>query len=293
MTQPLPPYVLGRVTGAEPVTPLMRRITLEADDWCGAVPVAPDQQVKLFFARDGGVPEVPGAPEDGSGVAGWYARYLAVPEDVRPWMRSYTVRHLDPDEGVMVIDFVLHGGGHGAAGDPGGGHGPASHWAESAGLGDVVGVLGPAIATYRTPSGEPVRLLVGDETALPAIGAIVEQLPAGTRAVVVAEVAGPAEEQVWGSEAEQELHWVHRGTGLSLPEAVRTLALPDEPVFAWVAGEASDVRAVRRHLVGERGLAKQSVSFTGYWRRDMTQDDAPTEQDMADAAEQMAAAGQG
>ncbi|BBG04985.1 MULTISPECIES: siderophore-interacting protein [Pseudonocardia] len=160
MTQPLPPYVLGRVAGVEPLTPLMRRITLESDDWRGATSIAPDQQVKLFLARDGGIPEIPGAPEDGSGVAGWYARYLAVPEERRPWMRSYTVRSLDPDGGRMVIDFVLHGldDGHAPAG-------PASRWAAGAAVGDVVGVLGPAVAGYRTPSGQPVRLLVGDETA--------------------------------------------------------------------------------------------------------------------------------
>ncbi|MDN5914978.1 MAG: siderophore-interacting protein [Pseudonocardia sp.] len=280
MTQPLPPYVLGRVAGVEPVTPLMRRITLEADDLRAAVPIAPDQQVKIFLARDGGVPEIPGAPDDGSGVAGWFARYLAVPEEIRPWMRSYTVRALDTATGRMVIDFVLHEDDQHA--------GPASRWAARAALGDVVGVLGPAVATYRTPSGEPVRLLVGDETALPAIGATVEQLPAGTRAVVVAEVTGPGEEQQWSSAAEVSVHWVHRtGDGDALPAAVRAAELPEGAVFAWVAGEAAAVRAVRRHLVSERGLDKRGVSFTGYWRRDLTQDDAPTEQDMADAVEQM------
>lgn len=81
------------------------------------------------------------------------------------------------------------------------------------------------------------------------------------------------------------------------PAPVRTVQLPDGTsgavgaVFAWVAGEASAVRAVRRHLVGERGLDKRAVSFTGYWRRDMTQDEAPTEQDVADAVEQMEVSG--
>lgn len=303
MTQPLPPYVLGRVVQVERPTPRLRRITCESEGWRGARSIAPDQQVKLFFARDGGVPEIPGAPEDGSGVAGWYARYLAVPEERRPWMRSYTVRALDPGRGRMVIDFVLHGdGGHGVDGhghgdsEPGdSGHGdgaaPASRWAARAAVGDVVGVLGPAVAGYRAPSGQPVRLFAGDETALPAIAASLEALPAGVRAVVVVEVADAAEEQVLTSDAELTVHWVHRPG--SLLDAVRAVQLPgavegaEGAVFAWVAGEASAVRAVRRHLVGERGLDKRAVSFTGYWRRDMTQDEAPTEQDIADAAEQM------
>ncbi|ALL75267.1 hypothetical protein AD006_08080 [Pseudonocardia sp. EC080610-09] len=284
MTQPLPPYVLGRVTGVEPLTPRMRRITLSADDWLGAREVAPDQQVKLFLARDGGVPEIPGAPEDGSGVAGWYARYLAVPEERRPWMRSYTVRTLDPEHGRMVIDFVLHDDGtHGPHGTDDAGL--ASRWAARAAIGDVVGVLGPAVAGYRTPSEQPVRLFAGDETALPAIAASLEALPAGVRAVAVVEVAGPAEEQRLDSPAELAVHWVHRPS--SLLDAVRAAELPDGEVFAWVAGEASSVRAVRRHLVGDRGLDKRAVAFTGYWRRDLTQDDAPTAQDVADANEQM------
>lgn len=295
MTQPLPPYVLGRVAGVEPLTPHMRRITLESDDWLGAESIAPDQQVKLFFARDGEVPEIPAAPEDGSGVAGWYARYLAVPEERRPWMRSYTVRALDPEAGRMMIDFVLHGdGSHSVGSRSAGSHGdgshgddsgPASRWAARAALGDVVGVLGPAAAGYRAPSGQPVRLLVGDETALPAIGAILQALPADVRAVAVVEVAGAAEEQELTSPAEVAVHWVHRPD--PLVDAVRAVELPDGEVFAWVAGEASAVRAVRRQLIGERGLDKRVVAFTGYWRRDMTQDDAPTEQDIADATAQM------
>lgn len=286
MTQPLPPYVLGRVAGVEPLSPRMRRITLESDDWCDVRSIAPDQQVKVFLARDGGVPEIPGAPEDGSGVAGWYARYLAVPDERRPWMRSYTVRALDPDAGRMVVDFVLHADGahgeHGAHADAG----PASRWAARAALGDVVGVLGPAVAGYRAPSGQPVRLLAGDETALPAIGAILETLPAGVRAVAVVEVESPAEEQELHSPAGVAVHWVHRPA--TLLDAVRAVELPVGEVFAWVAGEASAVRAVRRHLVGERGLDKRAVAFTGYWRRDLTQDAAPTEDDIADATEQMA-----
>jgi hypothetical protein len=58
-------------------------------------------------------------------------------------------------------------------------------------------------------------------------------------------------------------------------------------VAAWLAGEASTVRALRRHLVGDRGFAKSDIEFTGYWRRKLTQDDAPTPEDLADAAEKL------
>ncbi|MEV0778957.1 SIP domain-containing protein [Streptomyces sp. NPDC050428] len=70
--------------------------------------------------------------------------------------------------------------------------------------------------------------------------------------------------------------------------AVRGAAFPAGSVFARLGGEASTVRALRRHLVGERGLDRRSVHFTGYWRRTLTQDDAPTESDLAEARERLA-----
>jgi NADPH-dependent ferric siderophore reductase len=86
------------------------------------------------------------------------------------------------------------------------------------------------------------------------------------------------------------VHWLHRdgaGHGSKLVEAVRTAKLPAGSVEAWLAGEASMVRALRRHLVGERGWPKSVIEFTGYWRRSLTQDDAPTPEDLADAAEKL------
>lgn len=66
--------------------------------------------------------------------------------------------------------------------------------------------------------------------------------------------------------------------------------LPPGEVFAWLAGEAGAVRDLRRHLVGDRGVPKRSIDFAGYWRLSLTQDDAPTEADMAEARERLAEA---
>jgi NADPH-dependent ferric siderophore reductase len=104
--------------------------------------------------------------------------------------------------------------------------------------------------------------------------------------VVFLEVPDAAEEQPLPG----EVHWLHRDGaphGVKLLEAVRGAKLGDGSVAAWLAGEAGMVRAVRRHLVGERGLAKGDIEFTGYWRRRLTQDDAPTPEDLADAAEKL------
>jgi NADPH-dependent ferric siderophore reductase len=86
------------------------------------------------------------------------------------------------------------------------------------------------------------------------------------------------------------VHWLHRGTrppggSTQLLDVVRTAELPDGPAYAWVAGEASAVRAVRRHLVGERAVARRAVAFAGYWRLQLSQDDAPTAEEVAEQDE--------
>ncbi|MDX3382201.1 siderophore-interacting protein [Streptomyces niveiscabiei] len=267
------------VVSVQDLTPGMRRVTFGGDGLAGFVPIAPDQQLKLFFARDGGPVELPEPPRDGADVTRWYQGYLAIPEHRRPWMRTYTVRRHLPGQRRIEVDFVLHG----AERD----RGPASRWATVAAPVDTVGMYGPAATHHRTPAPGAVRLLVGDETALPAIGALVEDLAPGERALVYAQVAGSAEEQRWESPGEVEIHWLHRDRAPLLPDAIRAARLPADPLFAWIAGEASAVRAIRRHLVDERGLDRAAVAFAGYWRRNLTQDDALTQDDLTDRADAM------
>ncbi|RFU84388.1 siderophore-interacting protein [Streptomyces triticagri] len=272
-----------RVVGAAYLTPRMRRITFEGAGLRDFTSVAPDQQVKLFFAKGDQPLRVPPAPEDGD-IARWYRDYLAVPDAERPWMRSYTVRRHLAERRQIEIDFVLHGADGGA--------GPASKWAAAAKPGDMTWMYGPASARPWGERRESWRLFVGDETALPAIGAFVESLAPGERALVYAEVADAAEEQRWRTAGDAEVCWVHRGgdpagQGSALLEAVRRAELPAGDGQAWVAGEASLVRSVRRHLVNDRGMDRSAVAFTGYWRLHLTQDDDLTEEDAADRAEAM------
>ncbi|MFJ3595965.1 siderophore-interacting protein [Streptomyces sp. NPDC090126] len=269
-----------RVVDVERVTPGTARIGFTADELPGLLEDRPDQQMKLCLPRDG-QPE-PRLPECGSddpyGMR-WYEAYLAIPEAERPWMRSFTVRSYDRRRNVMTVDFVLHGAG-----------GPASRWGAAARVGDVLGMVGPS-SLYARPLPEARRmLLAGDETALPAVATVLEALPAGTGAVVYAEVADAAEERELPPAAGgAEVRWVHRDRGSSLVDAVRGAGADLDGVdAAWVAGEASAVRALRRHLVEDRELPKSSVEFSGYWRRALTQDDAPTEEDLAWAAERAA-----
>ncbi|MHA6628014.1 siderophore-interacting protein [Pseudonocardia sichuanensis] len=279
---------LLEVRRTERVTPHMARVTL-GGDLHGYAPLAPDQQVKLFFPRPGhDATEVPAPPVNGDGAAermSWYQAYLAIPEERRPWMRTYSVRHHRLEEGEIDVDFVLH--------DHGDDTGPASRWAAGAAAGDVIALVGPAPSHFRTPGAHDWTLLAGDESALPAIGALLEAMPAGQRAEVFVEVADAGEEQPLPTAARACVRWLHRGdvaAGHSdlLVEAVRAADLPSGPVYAWVAGEASAVRAVRRHLVGERGVAKKQIAFAGYWRLHLTQDAAPTPEEESEAAELLA-----
>lgn len=112
-------------------------------------------------------------------------------------------------------------------------------------------------------------LLTADETALPAVAGILAWLPPGSHARVWIEVPHAEDLRPLPTGAEAEITWLIRDgepTGLVLP-AVRAAEPPDGTPYAWVAGEAGAVRALRRHLVGERGFDRRAVEFTGYWRQ--------------------------
>jgi NADPH-dependent ferric siderophore reductase len=277
-----------QVTNVTRVTPHMARITFGGGDLADFTYDEPDQQVKLYFPKPGqAVPRLPEQNADGDFMR-WYEAFTAIPEHERPWMRSYTIRAHHPRNITIDIDFVLHGDA-----------GPATRWAQSAKPGDTLGMFGPSSNFARPiPIGASIGafdwlLLAGDETALPAIGTLIESLPAGARAVAYIEVSDAAEEQRFDTRGEVTVHWVHRGKILArrsdvLVEAVRGAKFPSGSVFAWLAGESGAVRALRRHLVNERGVEKRSIDFAGYWRPKLTQDDAPTEEDVTDAQELMA-----
>ncbi|MFB9686343.1 siderophore-interacting protein [Amycolatopsis plumensis] len=259
-------YHRARVSAIRPVTPHMVRVTFAADSFRDVPAGAPDQYVKVFFPLRG--QDAPVLPETGSDVMSWYRTYLAMPDDVRPPMRTYTVRAHRPQAAEIDVDFVLHGD-----------TGPASAWASRAARGDRVTFTGP-YGLYAPPDGCAWQLLVGDETALPAIGAIIEQLPPGARASVFVELADRAERQAFETRGAVEIHWVLRGTrprGEALLESLRAAAFPGGTPYAWVSGEAGVVKAVRRHLVREREVDKRLICFTGYWRLGMSEEAAGRE----------------
>ncbi|MFC9251276.1 siderophore-interacting protein [Amycolatopsis thailandensis] len=258
-------YIEAKVTGVRRLTPHMSRVTFSG---ASLVDQAPDQYLKVFFPQPGQSEPVLPAPLSGDEVYSWYRTYLAMPDDVRPPMRTYTVRALRPSVQEVDIDFVLHGD-----------EGPASAWASGASEGDKVAFLGPH-GLYDVPEGTNWQLLIGDETAIPAIGAIVEALPAGTRALVYVEIGDREDRQVFETQGTVELHWVVRGSqpiGEAVLDAVRKAELPGGTAYAWISGEANMVKLARRHLVRERGIDKRAICFTGYWRQGMSEEAAGRE----------------
>ena len=183
----------------------------------------------------------------------------------RPAMRSYTVRRHDPERHEIDIDFVLHEA-----------DGPAARWAAHANPGDDLIVVGPSPA-YTPDPAIGRQIFVGDETALPAIDAMLRTLPASAHAEVLIEVADEAERQPLACPADPRIDWLFRdGRPAGVPDhllaAVRALDLPEpgspeaHDIAVWAAGERAVMTQVRQHLVTERGLGRAVVRSTVYWR---------------------------
>ncbi|MFI7427510.1 siderophore-interacting protein [Micromonospora sp. NPDC049836] len=182
------------------------------------------------------------------------------PAEQWPRLRAYTVRAWDAAAGELTVDVVYHGD-----------EGLAGPWAAGLRPGDRVLFVGPGGAYAPDPAAD-WHLLVGDESALPAIAAALERLPAGAPARVFVEVDGAADELPLASPGAVELRWLHRAgrpVGQALVAAVRALDFPPGAVHAFVHGEASVVKELRRLLRIERGLPREALSISGYWRRGM------------------------
>ncbi|HYI54302.1 MAG TPA: siderophore-interacting protein [Microlunatus sp.] len=245
-------YYRADVRDVVALTPNMIRMVFGGDDLRRFVSSGdPDERLVVVLPRAGErEAPVPVRQDDGS---------LDYPAEDEPEMRSYTVRRVDSATGEMVIDFVRHEGG------------AAAGWAIQARAGDVV-YLSPANGWYKPPADATWQLLMADMTALPALGRILEELPAQQRAVVLAEVTGPSDTQRIESLAEVTCTWLHgsgNGHGPSrLLAALQEMELPEGPGYIWFAGEAAESREVRKYVRRELGWPTERFTIIGYWRVD-------------------------
>lgn len=233
------------------LTPAMLRITLAGDDLQGFISASFDDHVKVFVpSATGEMPVLPTIGPKGPVFA----------DDVpRPVARDYTPRRYDPVAQELDIDFVLH---H---------QGPATDWATQARAGDYLGIAGPR-GSFVIPREFEWHLLLGDETAIPAIGRRLEELPAGTQAIVLIKVRSADAKVEFDTACTLTISWViddaHSGTDTNAFElAVRGLTLPAGEGYVWAAGEYTDIKQIRQYLVDERGVDKTRVRAASYWRK--------------------------
>src|SRR4051794_23652905 len=189
VTAPAYRFFRTRVLRSVRLSPSFVRLTLGGPELTGFGAAGDDQRIKFVLPRDGQPFE-----ELLSCGPSWYAEYCALPDERRPFLRTYTVRAYRPDPAELDVDVVLHGldDGH---------PGPAAAWAAAALPGDALVVLGPDrpgsgrawAAEWAPPASARTLLLAGDETAAPAIASIVEALPSGRRAIALLEVPVPGD----------------------------------------------------------------------------------------------------
>jgi NADPH-dependent ferric siderophore reductase len=244
------------VTGTEWVTPVVRRIHFRSDDLSAfAESRFTDRYVKLVFPKPGVVyPD----PLDVRALRG------TIPPEDMPEVRTYTALFPDVEAGTLSIDFVVHGD-----------EGVAGPWAEQAVPGDPLMVNGPGGAYSPNPDAD-WHLLVGDESALPAIIAALEALEADAVGRVVLLLDKPGDEPELRMPAGVTMHYTYRETdagGDQLVDAVRALDWPEGRVHAFVHGEAEETMlGLRPLLLKEKGLTREQVSISGYWRRGRTEE---------------------
>jgi len=288
-----------RVAAARRMCPSFLRVTLAGEDLDLFGRDGLDQRVKIVFPlADGTLCDIddPATVEAGT----WYERWRALPDARRNPVRTYTVRRVRPERRELDIDLVVHGG-----------TGPAARWLEAVRPGDEVIVVGPDARSIHSHVGidfhpGPARrlLLAGDETAAPAISAILEALPADRAAQAFIEVPDPEDRFALDLPPTAEVAWLPRrgaAVGSRLVPAVTAWAAaeaallraaaapapepfvdvdvdtdllweapaepPDEAFYAWLAGEAGVIKDLRRLLVRGHGVDRSRVAFMGYWRQ--------------------------
>ncbi|KVC74573.1 siderophore-interacting protein [Burkholderia ubonensis] len=244
-------FRLLQVVGVHAVTPHLLRVTLSGPDLADFESASFDDHVKVFLPPPGAErPALPSLGPDGP----------VFPDgEPKPVARDFTPRRFDRTKCELDLEFVLN--------HPG----PASQWAAQARVGQWLGIGGPR-GSFVVPTGFDWHLLIGDDTALPAVARRLEELPAGSRAAVVLEVADRRAQIAFDTRAEVHEIWRFRdeaqaGGGDALLDAVRDLPLPTGDGYVWAAGEALAMRAVRQHLTGERGVDKARIRAAAYWKR--------------------------
>jgi len=230
---------IASVVAVELVSPRMRRVILQGETLSEIATVGFDDHIKLMLP-DRALFSV----DDTDGVQ-WTRR-------------NYTIRRFDPASGLLTLDLALHG------------HGPAAGWARDVRVGMVVGIMGPK-RTRHSAGGRDGTILIGDETALPAIGRCLDEGMLESAVTAFVEIADEGERQEIGLRACDRLTWLPRsgraaGDAGEIVSALRQFEWPGGDVRVWIAAEAEVARVVRAYLIEEEAVPRDHIRAAGYWR---------------------------
>ncbi len=247
-------YFLGETVSVEKLTPSMIRTVLKIEGGERLMPSGhPDEWVRLALQPDPMTPvTLPVLMENGKWGRPDGSKHCP--------NRPYTIRRWDAGRSEMVVDIVVHEGG------------VAAGWAMNAKVGDVVGICNPE-GRFWMPAGSQWLLMLTDITGLPAVGRVLEEVPAGFKVVAHVEIPSDADRQSIETEANVEMAWhlchgprPDRPGHTELPRIAREItALPDGPGYIYIAGEAKAVSACREHFRDTLGFDKSRIDAVGYW----------------------------
>lgn len=230
----------------EDLTPRLRRFVLGGPELDGLEIDEPASSVRLL------IPPAVGADLE---MPTWTGNQFELADGERAPIRTFTPRGLDADAQELTLDVVVHDGG------------AASDWAAAASPGDEVAVSGPGRG-YEIDAAADRYLLAGDETAVPAICQLLEEMPDTIPVRVIVEVVTPEAELALPPHPHCDSTWVvnpdRSSPGAALVDAVT--GLDDVPSAVWVAGEAAAVQKIRKHLFDERGMSRSEATVRGYWK---------------------------
>ncbi|MBO0346857.1 siderophore-interacting protein [Roseibium sp. CAU 1637] len=185
-------------------------------------------------------------------------KLLLSADDEDPIRRSYTPRSFDVATRELVLDFALHDAG------------PATQWALSAEVGSSLVVGGPRGS--RVVRGNFINwLLIGDETALPAIGRKVEEAGEADRITVIAGIPTPEDQQAFETPADVTCHWLcrteeHAADPAPFLAAVKALDIAPE-TFIWIAAEAQVAQTLKSYVLDDLGVNPAWIKSSGYWTK--------------------------
>jgi NADPH-dependent ferric siderophore reductase len=229
------------------------RVTVAGPELKGLVIEQPAASVRLLLPPAGSHDLV---------MPTWEGNEFLLPDGTRPAIRTLTPLRLDSEAHRLDLEIVVHDGGR------------ASAWALAAEAGDEVALSGPGRG-YPIDADAPGFLLGGDESAIPAIGQLLEALPADKPVRVLVEIPDAAARLDLPHHPNATVDWLDlpggAAPGDTLVAAVAAADL-EEGTRVWAAGEAAAVQRIRRHLFDERGLPRSVTWIRGYWKHGRTGD---------------------